>query len=294
MANKLSVLAATILSSLALVACDGSSTPDASDPGALQADPLTLVESGGPISRVSIGFEVAEYFSGTPPTSTGTMRVVPLDSDERGIFIISGGSVEIPLSTDAEFSTVYLVPDNQGYFSIQLATSTQATTMILTSRDDLNSGEDLQMRVVIETPSGEISEVPLTLTPLEVGTGDIQVSVSWDTPTDVDLYVTEPSGREISFLNGLSDTGGNLDLDSNPDCEIDGFNNENVTYQGGSPALGEYVAGVRYYSNCDVVVPTNFVMTVRANETTQTYTGQLIPQDSSETKSVEVIRFDVR
>ena len=45
--------------------------------------------------------------------------------------------------------------------------------------------------------------------------GDVQVSVSWDAPSDVDLHVVEPSGEDIYYGHPASATGGQLDVDSN-------------------------------------------------------------------------------
>ena len=87
----------------------------------------------------------------------------------------------------------------------------------------------------------------------EVAQGGLKVSLSWDTPTDVDLHLVEPAPdhEEIYYGNKQSSSGGELDLDSNPDCRIDGVNNENITYpRGSSPPEGEYTVRVDYYSNC--------------------------------------------
>src|SRR5207237_4273195 len=43
-------------------------------------------------------------------------------------------------------------------------------------------------------------------------TGDVQVSVSWDAPSDVDLHVVDPSGEEIFYGNPASASGGQLDV----------------------------------------------------------------------------------
>jgi uncharacterized protein YfaP (DUF2135 family) len=48
--------------------------------------------------------------------------------------------------------------------------------------------------------------VPVTLTP--VGTGDVQVTVTWDADSDLDLHVVEPSGEEIFYGHPVSATGG--------------------------------------------------------------------------------------
>lgn len=85
----------------------------------------------------------------------------------------------------------------------------------------------------------------------EVGSEDVQVSLSWDTPTDVDLHVVEPQpGEEIYWSNRRSFTGGELDLDSNAACRIDGVNNENITWPRGNAIEDEHIVRVDYWSNC--------------------------------------------
>lgn len=104
----------------------------------------------------------------------------------------------------------------------------------------------------------------------EVGTGDVQVGISWGSATDVDLHVVEPSGAEIYYGNPLSPAGGQLDLDSNAGCSIDGVNHENVFWPAGTSADGEYTVRVNLYSGCEVGSATGSV--------TLTYCGEGSPR----------------
>ncbi len=103
----------------------------------------------------------------------------------------------------------------------------------------------------------------------EVGTGDVQVGISWGTATDVDLHVTEPSGEEISYSHTVSATGGQLDLDSNASCAIDGVQHENVFWPTGQSPEGEYTVRVRMFNDCGVGGATGSV--------TMTYCGDDSP-----------------
>ena len=60
--------------------------------------------------------------------------------------------------------------------------------------------------------------LPTTVT--TVGTGDVQVSVSWDVSNDIDLHVVDPNGFEIYWDDDTSPEGGTLDLDSNAGCAV--------------------------------------------------------------------------
>jgi hypothetical protein len=101
--------------------------------------------------------------------------------------------------------------------------------------------------------------------------GDVQVSVSWDAPSDVDLHVVEPSGEEIYYGNGGSATGGQLDVDSNANCVIDGKQIENIRWPGRAPG-GTYTVRVDYWDACGVG-RTNYLVTVRNGTSTQTFSG---------------------
>ena len=96
---------------------------------------------------------------------------------------------------------------------------------------------------------GPFSKLPVNLT--SVGTGPVQVSLTWDQLSDLDLHVVQPNNTEISWV-ARSDpaTGGTLDLDSNAGCAIDGKNNENVTWQSGTPLHGRYIVRVDNYKSC--------------------------------------------
>ncbi len=86
----------------------------------------------------------------------------------------------------------------------------------------------------------------------EVGFGEVQVGITWNTATDVDLHVIEPSGEEIYYAHTTSATGGSLDLDSNPGCNIDGVNTENIFWPDGQAPPGDFTVRVNMYDDCEV------------------------------------------
>lgn len=101
--------------------------------------------------------------------------------------------------------------------------------------------------------------------------GEVEVSVSWDAASDVDLHVVDPSGEEIYWGNTTSASGGQLTTDSNSSCSIDGRQIENVRWRSGAPA-GTYAVRVDYWSSCNVA-QTNYTVTVKNGGSTSTYTG---------------------
>lgn len=125
---------------------------------------------------------------------------------------------------------------------------------------------------------GQAKRVPCTVT--QVGTGDLQVSLSWSTATDVDLHLVEPGGEDIFWSNMVSANGGELDLDSNAGCDMDNVNNENITYANGSPASGHYIVRVDYWSACQESGTTDFVVTVNLRGTPTVYQGSFDYSDA--------------
>lgn len=92
-------------------------------------------------------------------------------------------------------------------------------------------------------------------TDLVVSTGRIQVTLVWDNDNDMDLYVTEPTGREISYNDpGPTEAGGYLDRDDNVgvcgrDPETGGVENT-VWEDAATPPPGGYTVTVDRYNSC--------------------------------------------
>ena len=88
---------------------------------------------------------------------------------------------------------------------------------------------------------------------IQVGSGDIQVNLNWDTVADLDLYVTDPNGEEIFFGDMNSASGGQLDLDSYAACPFhgtEGRGNENIYWPVDGAPDGEYLIEVHVFSDC--------------------------------------------
>ena len=114
----------------------------------------------------------------------------------------------------------------------------------------VNAGS-LDLGVTLEDELGAIGDVfGLHLQPQEVGAGEVKVSIAWDTPTDVDLHVIEPSGEEIDYFEIPSPPpAATLDLDSNAACGIDGINNENVSWPLGQSPNGNFTVRVHMFES---------------------------------------------
>jgi uncharacterized protein YfaP (DUF2135 family) len=114
-----------------------------------------------------------------------------------------------------------------------------------------------------------------------VGSGQLRVSLSWDTRTDLDLHVQTPSGAEVDYETPEAG-GGELDVD---DCvggvcaTLGGPHVENVVFQ--SAASGRYLVWVE---NFDGNRDADFDIEV-AGAHNETFSGSVgpPPYDHSET-----------
>jgi len=118
-------------------------------------------------------------------------------------------------------------------------------------------------------------QVTRTLTVTRVGSGDVQVSVAWNTAADVDLHVVDPAGEEIYWGSRTSASGGELDLDSNAGCGGDQPRNENTVWPVNRAPTGTYVVRLDYWDACGAEL-TDYVVTVWVKgHDAQVFTGTL-------------------
>jgi hypothetical protein len=91
---------------------------------------------------------------------------------------------------------------------------------------------------------------PLTVAGPPAITGALVVTLRWDTESDLDLHVVDPEGIEIWRGDKVpSGTTGDLDVDSNAQCVIDGRRQEDVIFPAGPPS-GSYRVLVDTFSLC--------------------------------------------
>jgi uncharacterized protein YfaP (DUF2135 family) len=69
---------------------------------------------------------------------------------------------------------------------------------------------------------------------------DVKVVMTWDTATDIDLHVIDPSGEETYYSSKESKIGGKLDRD-----DTDGFGPETFTLSNAMD--GKYIVKTKYY-----------------------------------------------
>lgn len=195
---------------------------------------------------------------------------------------IPGGSSYVSVNTEVPARKILVgMREQVGYYELALSHSRgNEYSFVLLVDQNIALGEDqtaFNVQVAIEDENGNISQIWETNVNLKVvGTGALQISLSFDNAKDVDLHLIEPEyndnyGEPVSFYerhiyygNLWSAAGGWLDLDSNPGCSIDNINNENITYNDSTAyiAPGTYKVYVDLFENCDPSIATNYVVTV--------------------------------
>ena len=107
-------------------------------------------------------------------------------------------------------------------------------------------------------------------------TGDVQVTLRWDTDADLDLYVIDPSGNEVSFFNPRVPSGGQLDVDANSGCfERMASPVENIFWPTGEGVTGDYEVVVEMFAQCNDVAPANYTLDILTHGEVQTHTGSI-------------------
>ena len=216
------------------------------------------------------GSVVATLVRADRPAASGG-PVASLDGINVGI---NGGSLPITVSSATPFNRVILAVDGlDNHYELILPASVTSVEMVATIRPNANATDNMTMRYGLSDGSGlgDYADHPVRI--IRVATGDVQVSVVWDAPTDVDLRVTDPMGEEVYFGNLIAQSGGFLDLDSNPGCSIDGVNNENIVWLAGEAPSGTYKVSLDYWSDCSQP-QSNWVVTVQsAGQQPQIFSG---------------------
>jgi hypothetical protein len=213
---------------------------------------------------------IATLRPGTPPASGAGPQVTTGSLAAT----ILGGSSLVPLQGSTAFTRVVIaVEGSSGYYELTLPSATTSTQIVVTVPQTLpRSAFNLVFGIAAASGAvGSYNSQPVNVQ--TVGTGDVQVSVSWDAPSDVDLHVVDPQGADIYWENPTAASGGALDLDSNAGCALDHVNNENITFPQGSAPRGRYTVRVDNWSSCGVSA-TKYVVTVRVSgQPVQTFSG---------------------
>ena len=237
---------------IALALCIGSCGDDSTSPPENAGDIAEFVAS------VSIDSSQGTLQTGGVPRPTGGGPTITASGH---LTIVNGGTATLHVTSATPFETVYVAGSGPiselfipvtGYFAIPLPAPTTSADLLITFPQVLPN-DTFALYVCAADEEGKVGSVAeKSFHALFVGTGDIQVTAQWNTDSDVDLHVVDPQGTEIYWSNRQSPSGGELDLDSNAGCSIDGVRNENITWGVGAAPQGTYTVRLDYWSSCDV------------------------------------------
>ena len=115
------------------------------------------------------------------------------------------------------------------------------------------------------------SNLDSVLDSLGAGTGEITISMLWDSDDDLDLHVSTPDGSEISYSNREAG-GGYLDVDANVGGRTMDNPVENIYFD--SPSAGTYSVWIEDYSD-RTDGTTSYLVRVTVGGQSQTFSGTI-------------------
>jgi hypothetical protein len=297
-ATKLLLMGLLCVGVAGLAGC-GSDDDNPSEPG-------TPPNTDAIISAVSVGGTAATYHTESVPTGDTPGPTVIGASQ-----IVAGGSValEVTVEDTAEQLFVALDQAGGGYYAIDIATGggagAPATAQMVAAMKGMTitrtpplapglSGAPVTYNIAVTAVAQTTTHNFVIVVGADYGdtqsqlfghaivvndvaqlSDRLQVSLNWSQPVDLDLHVTVPDGTTIFYGNPVGPNGGRLDLDSNPACNIDNINNENITWIDADPAPGDYRVRVNLWAACDQPGPFVYAVTVNIAGQVQVFDGSI-------------------
>jgi hypothetical protein len=249
-----------------------------------------------------------QLVDGRIPSSVGKLDLQLSGVAEREQDLILGGEIDILLIVDPldTFTTIYstLEPMDGGaqleqYFRADVQGAANFEDLTIASPANLDQSIPYVLNVAVGAADGRISETRThVMSAVAPGTTDLTITLTWSSPTDLDLRLIEPSathpevGNWIDALHGNTSSSGAgfvgrpTRWDSNSGCTIDNRNHESIIYEAVRPPSGNYVVLVVYRNDCGTG-PENFIVTIENDGMVETYTGTVGQQGDE----VEVATF---
>jgi hypothetical protein len=110
---------------------------------------------------------------------------------------------------------------------------------------------------------------------IQLGTGDLQFSLYWNSYEDLDLVVLTPNGNAVYYGNQNADAG-TMDVDMNASDGTSSTPVENIFWKTGKVPSGKYTCFVSYYKrNKNSTIPENFTVKVKIKDQVQTFENKL-------------------
>ena len=193
--------------------------------------------------------------------------------------IANGGAFFLDVETDAGVDKLLVSVGEEGfgYYEIELPDSAGSSLRLvghlMFELDPTLSPLCLSITAVNRDGTAG-PPVCHTMYIVPVASGELQVTVSWDAISDLDLHVVDAHGDEIYFGRPEVESGGILDLESSCDDPAGGIiRNEHVAWPEQSPPPGKYVVRVNHWISCGVP-ETNYVVRVHYRGEISTFSGK--------------------
>ncbi|HKK75740.1 MAG TPA: OmpA family protein [Saprospiraceae bacterium] len=163
-------------------------------------------------------------------------------------------------------SVLFQIKGASSFYDIPVqVTATEGTISIPVSFSTKLGEGKIPIVAELMNANGQMSKIDTTYVKMErLGTGKIQISLSWENNSDQDLHVTTPGGTLIYYENPQAG-GGQLDRD-----DQDGFGPENVFWLNDAPD-GTYLIEVNDYLSAHPENP--FVVSFNGMGTSKQFYG---------------------
>jgi hypothetical protein len=199
--------------------------------------------------------------------------------------IVMSAGIALPCGAAVISVAVELVPENIPALEVSSeAFGIFASAVGCASKDPISCANLVVSTAADVTRAAEIAmenysnKVDLARGALIAGYGDIQITLTWDNTSDIDLWVTDPNNERIFYNHKRALSGGYLDFD-----DTNGYGPENVYWQNGTAPAGSYRVQVDYYSGSGTA---NFEVLVQAFNQVKTYAGYIQPD-----QTIDVVSF---
>ena len=273
---------------------DNSSSRDADTIDfTITIQPHTILENV--VSAVAVGAGAGRLVYDSVPDPSGG----PAISISGSGTIVTGGSffLDVVAEAGAPIDTLLVSVEKEaaGYYEMELpgnASSYRLVGAVPYDLDQTRAASSVGLCVTAVHAIDRVGETQCHRVYIaSVLTQDVQVTLSWDGDSNLDLQVVDPNGNEVgrSSVQGEQTTV----KDSNEGCELtgatpDGIRNEQVAWTAGSVPAGVYTVSVNYQASCGVS-ETNYVVRLNNAGETGTFSGTLTDTGNYYTKFVTTL-----
>ena len=232
------------------------------------------------VSSISVGAAGGGLKFARLPTPSGG----PAVSVDGSSTIIAGGAffLDVVPASGAALDTllVSVAGESSGYYEIDLeaaASSYRLVGLVPHDLDQTRSGLELCVTAVYAIDRAGAAACH-NLAIADVIPGDVQVTLSWDADSDLDLEVLGPTGMLLE--RGTASRGTDRVINANANCDVpsdtggDDLRNEYVAWSGPA-APGPYTVQVNYRSSCGVA-ETDYVLRVSRDGAVSEVSGTLV------------------